>query len=463
MSDNTASTNNWDTVFALNVPQINAAIAAANAIPKDFSYTIDPEDDDEKTIVSGQFSSWSVAPKGQGNLLRLILPISNLAIVHHKKTYNYDAVEVEIQVELDYFDSEPIKNGTRKNLKVNTKTPVSVLHVHIPGKTTTPFFLISNGRTALNHWLNNNLHILEHIFATIDINDVIDTGDYFAWTKPTAVGYAYAEKDKAKDPLKTALLAVLCMTENRPVGKKINEASTNDLSAKGSAAFLIRRGLILEKFILPNLSKSIKGAKEGDFVIGEDNTAIDLKKGVTIPFSFQYDNKNYNGEITSFRIELFEDSLQIQTETKTEVSTGIVAHTKSTHHYQIYLKTLSNGTQTMAYKEVGAPSIDQWATKDGDITGVEIAIGLFGALVAVFTFIVTDGATAFIALAIVGLIFGVAAAVPEMVKAVNTDAAPDIAGLIGKINAPLVWTGGKTFVLTDISINNDLVFTGHYQ
>ena len=70
----TASTNNWDTVFAVDFAAVNDGIAARGGFPKHFNH--EQTSGPDTATIDGDFTAWELTG-GSGHLLEMTLPISS--------------------------------------------------------------------------------------------------------------------------------------------------------------------------------------------------------------------------------------------------------------------------------------------------------------------------------------------------------------------------------------------------
>lgn len=467
-------TKGWDTVFALNVKEINAAIAASKDIPKAFSYTLP----DQSVRVDGNYAPWSVFPGGGGSTLKLAVPLSGGTLTIKPGTpksqvISFGDLQCVCEVELDFFEQKNItleSPGKKLDLKVNTgprtdgKKPISAITL-VTKSDDLNFYVAAEAPEALEGWLNGHPEIFEHIFTTITLNDEIDTGD-FAWTTPTSVAYAYAEKvDAGRNYIEgSGLLAVLCMTQGRKITQQPLDVSPNAIPDGKSAAFVVSKERILETLLLPNICKAFQGLQATDFEMAEDGDSVNLRKGSVIPFTATTDDgKTHKGQINALSVSVSDQNITMHAESTATISPFLTAHTKSDHQYTIGLQTHTDGTQTLAFNAVGNATTDQWATDDNSMSTIQGVGTMLGLLALAILSVVTEGAAMVVACVIVSILSSAFLWAPMLIEAVGKGDAPDICDLLLHVNQHITWTGGKNFTLTDATLNDSLQLTGDFK
>lgn len=208
-----AETDGWDTVFAVHISDVNAAIAGAQSYPTSFQLS----DDADGYAISGSFDAWKIVPGGSGDLVLLAIPFFNCSIIEPGQKHEHVKGTANVMVRLNFIDEELDISLSAKNKLLQTKSKpsepgeklASISTVVYEGKQPT-FVGGAALRELLEKWLNENLEDFDHVFATVNINRTASSGD-FQWMQPTFVTYAYSDLGTKND----GALGVLCMTEGR--------------------------------------------------------------------------------------------------------------------------------------------------------------------------------------------------------------------------------------------------------
>ncbi|MEJ8847856.1 TULIP family P47-like protein [Variovorax rhizosphaerae] len=285
-----ASTNNWDTAFALNFANANKAIKAQKSSPPSFTGTKPGGGFSGPAInVAGTFGDWQLSG-GSGSLAELTLPISGTATAQQTPPvalpFNGSAV---IQISLQYLPqpgaSVPTSNatgGTTNALKPNLTTtdPVTQPIVSIISLTLNPEAADAKDAVSdvLEAWLLANLGSFNHTFAAIDLGAVADK-DQFQWLNPTTVGYGINNPVGAKPD--DYIFGVLAMTEGRTGVNLGHDISPNIIPTGCNAGFLISQERFLNKIMLPGIEKLFLNANNSDFNVTADGSTITNLNKVT--------------------------------------------------------------------------------------------------------------------------------------------------------------------------------------
>ncbi len=278
-----ASTNNWDTAFALNFANANKAIKGQKSSPAAFSGSKPGGGFSGPAIdVAGTFGDWQLSG-GSGSLAELTLPVSGTATAQSTPPvalpFTGSAV---IQISLQYLPQptapqlrQTASGGTTNVLKPNLTTtdPVTQPIVSIISLTLNPEAADAHDAVSdvLETWLLANLDSFNHTFAAIDLGAVADK-DQFQWLNPTKVGYGINNPVGAKPD--DYVFAVLAMTEGRPGVNLGHDVSPNIIPTGSNAGFLISQERFLSKIMLPGIEKLFLNASDTDFHVVADGSTI---------------------------------------------------------------------------------------------------------------------------------------------------------------------------------------------
>jgi hypothetical protein len=460
-SNDLADTFQWDTVFAIKIKDANEAIKAKSSSPANMSYQMDGD-----TKVDCTFGNWSIDSTGDGRLIHMNIPITNSKITFDEKSLAINNIKCIAEVQMHFYDTappDPKSSGTFHDLKVKShkndlnEKLVTGVTMDFGTQTVSPLAqgLLSQ---AIDNWLNENIQIFDHIFATVNLNKIIADGSY-QWLMPTKIDYAFI--NNATNP-EDSTLGVLCMTEKRDSDHLITELSHNAIHPNSSSGFLISQSRLIYKMILPSIPNAFKGLEIEDFTVSDDGKSINLKS-LDKSFSIQHDGKTYDANIEAFTLSLEGKQLTLHAETKTTITPGIYAHTASDHTYELSLYNKPDGTQSIKYNEVGTPVVNQWTSQDEGVVVGEIIAGIIAAIIVGILIVLTDGLILIAVIIIGGLLVGLISNISNIIKLVGTSDAPDISMLIFNCTDPIKWTGTDHFNLNYVALNGPLQLGGIFK
>jgi hypothetical protein len=481
----TTSTFQWDTVFAIPVARVNQAIIKQKSSPKIFNYS-----DFQRNAIQGSFNDWQVAPNGDGKNINMRIPINTVTGLISGFGFALDSAQLIVQVNLEYIPVAPEEedednNITSFNLKIKNKS--TDLDIPVVSLVTSNFISTPTGQAVtmmgkevvedvipalVVNWLNENLALFAHVFCTVELNKYIDRTAGWKWTKPTDVGYAYVDGEDNQD----SLLGILCMTGGRK--RTVQQADILDANAipDGSVAgFLVAEERFLEELIMPTIPLQWENANLEDFEIvpnGDTSTGkyewvLQLKKGKIFAISsvqYQDGGGTYvqnTPQMKSFSIATDGLSLTMTAYTETDMGSGVVAWNQSIHEYEMTLGTNGQGQQTINYKSVGTPVTTHGAYKTEEAVILEWMAIAVGVIATIVLGVMTDGAAFVAGALIIGVLSGVAADSPDIVKTANTDASPSTELLSFNTTNPIKWTNSKVFQLTEVRLNGPLQMGGN--
>ena len=455
------NTFGWDTVSALRIPYVNAAIAARKTSPPAF----DDTSPDGLYACNGQFGDWAIVRGGDGSNIRLSLPATNISgwykdgrITH----FTCASATFIIEVKLQYLpqDGTPSTSSAFKDLKARTVSPgptdpvvAFVASIWPPGGKPDGFGS-DVIETAITTWGNAHLADFTHVFNTVDLDRAIDTGKW-AFCNPTYTTYAYADGTNDHD----SVLGVLSMTSHRAPGENTQQLDAAAIPAGCEGGFLLSLGRFLNELVVPTLTTQWPNASVGNFVVSEH--AVELIDGQSFDLPpVHHNGQSYTPSLQQFSFRVNATEIEVTSYTTVDVSLGIRDWCQSTHVYTIGLGTNSKGRQTLVYSSVGNPIESHGKTIAEGIVITEIILGIIAGLVLIVLTALTGGAALLVGCLIVGILFGVAEATPQIIGLVNTDDAPAIDLLAFNVTTPLVWNGASAFRLQTAGLNGALQLGG---
>ena len=165
-------------------------------------------------------------------------------------------------------------------------------------------------------------------------------------------------------------------------------------------------------------------------------------------------------------VQIVGSEVQVRTLTKIEISPGIRAWVDCTSYQEIIVVTKPDGSQTLDFKQAREPLQNHWIDKDWWVTLTEVIIGIVGAVAgAVAGKIIQGAAKILIALIIIAIVAGLAAATPELVAKVAgggaAEALPPINIIVLNSTAPIKWPGASEFTLTSAALNGSFQLGGN--
>lgn len=466
MSD-TLTTYGWDTAFAIRLRDVNSAIVKARSSPRSFAFA-----PDSYSHLNGTFGDWQVRRGPTGDLIHLTVPITGGTLSWLENTWPLAGITAIIEVRLETIAGEVQSGSTRWDLRVKptgmpayhelpSEPPASLVDVIYPDHA-----LDGDGdaflREALPIYFQNHLAEFDHIFASVNINEMEDTGDW-AWLAPSFVSYAFVSgsSDDASH------LGVLCLTQSEPVANRLCELAPSAIPDGSLSGFLIGTHLLMKNIIRPALVRAFPGTSDSDFVLSKDEQRITLARSLDMP-PHDYEGTTYQSKLDELTVSITGSALTLESESSVELSDGIHGHVRNTHFANVIITTLPDGKQTLSFDTSLSPILgNPWTTKDGAITVIEILVGVLAGFAAVAVTMLTAGTATLIALVVVGLVFGIAEAAPSIVAAAlegrTTDEMASVDGLLLTGVKPINWPDSTDYRLTAATLNGCLQLGGDPQ
>lgn len=460
-SDQAASTFGWDTVYAIRTADVNDAIVKTASSPKSFDY----EQDGVK--ISGSFGPWKLTRGGDGSNLHFELPLLTATVADEDGSTSFQqcSAVVELQAQfLPHTDTQPAPNqGQLHKLviqteKANGEPAAIVKRVDFADPKQAASDEAAFLSAGLGDWLNANLGQFTHIFAVINLNQRVASGQ-FQFLKPTYCSYAYADHPSEPD----GVLGILSMTLGHSAANLPAQLTSFAIHDGSRAGFLISRNLFLQELVLPSMTNLFPGSTADQFVMSASGDEIQAVDGVS--FTFTSDGKNYTASIEELHVTTTEEELTIRCVTSTELSPGITAYCDNTSYHHIKLVNRADKTQTLDYEQ-SRPDQTYHHTEVSE--GVKIAEDLemvAGVILTVIVGVCTSGAAAVAGALVMGLLTGAAQSAPEIIEAAGQDRAPAISMLALNSTDPIVWSGSAAFQLDYAGLNESLQLGGtpHYD
>ena len=460
----TASTYGWDTVFAMHIADVNRAIMKAGTTPPGFE-VIDAQDN---IAATGEFGTWQIIPGGDGDMVRMGIPIQNTVITGLSGgTVRIPSALCHVDIRLDYLRDASTSGAEVHHLKVRTTPGPGGKNAAVVAKVVFPdpppgFWVKAAVPELLEAWLNENLGDFDHVFATINVNSRADKAQ-FQWLMPTDRSYAYSDLGTPGD----GALAVLCMTRGRPSTGLIQQLSSVAIPGSQRAGFLISKERMLAELVLPAMPNVFKGTQPWDFQLSPTGDAI-VNANQDVKFTVTDDHgTQHTAQLMSLSVRIEGGELQMDVQTKTDVSPGIRAFCHTQNYLKIGLVNKPDGTQTLGFSDSRPAQVNHWTDSDHGF-GVAEEILAVVAVVAMLVAIVATAGTATVAVAlIIGLVAGVAGSAILLATTVSDmvdkNDAPAIDAMVVNSTAPIVWADSGDFHLDSAQLSDSLQLGGSPQ
>ncbi|MCO6010407.1 TULIP family P47-like protein [Actinoallomurus purpureus] len=451
-------TYGWDTAFAIPVPDVNQAIIDHKSSPPDFSIT-------EPTFsVTGNFGDWQVCQGGDGKAVRMIWPLSQVVLTYTStgKQLTFPDGHAVVEVELHYIPhtgAEGSFTGNPQALVVNptastpTVPPLSIIDVQL----TPPPGTVSGAlvQQALLDWGTAHLADFAHVFAVVDLNPIVDTGQW-GFVTPNYTDYAYLDGDSLQD----SVLGVLCMTGTRTGDQLPEQVSQAAIPSGSVAGFVVSQARMLNDLVRPAIMLAYPGLTDGNFLLNSDATELYLTEGTSIPLApVVQDGSPYYPSLTNLTVTAEGSTLILNSYTSTDIVEGITATCQATNWYTITLGTSSNG-QTLSFTATQQPDIVHSIHQSPGSILTQFIIMLVGTLALGILAVLTDGAALVVGGLVIGLILGASQITPALIEKLNGDDSPAIDLLLANAVDPIVWTASSGFSLDYAGLNVSLQLGG---
>lgn len=457
----TADTLGWDTVFALRLPDVNRTLQKPGASPAQFSGVIDK---DSNYTVNGTFGLWQVGMEGDGQNIHLLIAVKNAIVTLGTAQSAVRSVTLRVEVTLRFLPQPPSANGQPHNLKINTTAaspaePVaSILSMSYDAGPALDPMWEALFKGAMNAWFNAHLNEFTHVFSTVNLNSRADRDD-FQWLAPTYTNYAYLDGDSPQD----SFFAVLCMTEGRSQTGLTSTLSPAAIPQTQRASFVIAQERFLDKMIIPALPGAFVGASVSDFSLSADGLSV-VNNRTLKSQDVSHGGITYHPSVSEVKVTISGSEILLYTLTDVEISPGITAHIENTSYQKLVIANRPDGAQVLTWQKTREPDTKHWVTKSLAVEITEAILIIVGVIATAIATVLTGGAALFIALVIIGLVVGLAAATPDLIAQVSGNAVsnkiPSIDLLVSNATSPIIWPGGSGYKLTDATLNGALQLSG---
>lgn len=474
------TTLGWDTTYVLRTSDVNAVLEKSQAVPKTFDITVDPQ---ENYKASGSFGPWQIGLGGSGGIVFLAIPITTGTMTSGEKEYSMNGAIAYISVKLKYIPQLPKQNQQTRtathiagielvnqiaetdDLKTDTsdRSPTdpavvvqNLVFLDQPPATFIRALMIG----ALQEWFTANLVQFAYIFATVNLNQKAADLE-FQWLQPTYTGYAYFDGVTEEE----AYFSILNMTDGRSPDGLSHQIAPRSIPTGSRAGFNISMQRYMEKVIFPGLVKGFPHATSSSFTLKNNNTIIDNTENIECD-KVRVGLIDYTPVINDFILQVVGNEIQIYTKTITQISPGIRSVVENTSYQTIVVVNKPDGSQTLDFKETQPARTSSYVDKDSWITITELIISIAGAIAGIVAGVVIKGAAKIImACVIIGIVFALAAATPELIAAVAGGGAaaalPPIDLMVLNATAPVRWPGSAEFTLDSALLNGAFQLGGN--
>lgn len=455
-------THGWDTVFSIPVPDVNKAIVDKKSSPADFSFT----DPTNTFKLEGTFGDWQMVQGGDGKEVRLNLPLTtiDLTFLSNGQKLSF-AGNCVIGIELHYVPHTvakavlaPGSNPMALKVKPTSDSPTQPVAFIVDMQVTPTPGTIAEAvlKQGVQEWASANLALFGHVFAVVDLNTMIDQGQW-GFVAPNYTSYAYLTDGGS---IADDLFGVLSMTGKR-TGTTLNEQLPQNAIPQGSkAGFLVSQTRTLYDLIRPAIMQAYPGLSDANFLMNASGDTLYLTEGTSVDLKpVDHNGSTYNPKLTQLHIQSVGEVLTLTSHTETEVVAGITAICQATHWYTVDLGAATAG-QTLKFTQYQTPSIIHSINQSEGSHITQMIIAIVAAVALIILIILTDGAALIIGGLVIGLLIGANQIVPALIEKVNKDDSPDIGLLITNAVAPIVWSASSVFKLTYGHMNNSLQLGG---
>lgn len=453
-----ASTYGWDTVSAVRIGDMNRAIVEASSSPKAFQQAIDGAE----AHVSADFGDWQIDNGGDGRLIHLTLPLLNIQARYQAQTWRGDAV-ARVEVQLHFLPHALLQSDgiSQRHQLVLRTTPTqenlpvaNVLDLLFDAPDSDPGAIFSAlVKLGLKDWLCANLDQFTHVFATVNIYQMI-TDDAFNWLKPTYATYVFLAKPNPDE----SIFGILCRTGKRSYDSLIEQISPYAIPEGASSGFLLAPERMLSDMMARSLPTMLQGLHVKDIKVDEARRSLSVDKTVPLQRITDKDGRTFQPMLEKLQVELRERDLIMSSTISTVVSPGIRSVGESQSFFHIGLVTKPDGTRTLGYRE-SRPAIKRdYIRKNEGVVIFEWMLLVGALIVGIATFWTGFG----VGLIIAALVIGGATITLEVIEAVHNDDAPAIDLFVNQATDSISWGNAPAFQLTSAELNGALQIGGEF-
>ncbi|MHC6225819.1 TULIP family P47-like protein [Pseudomonas sp. X10] len=451
-------TYNWDTAFAIPIPDVNKTIVDQKSSPPAFTITAV-----DAYTVSANFCDWQVCMGGDGKNVRFSIPMTGIVVDYSSGArVTCDTGTAVIEINLHYIPHEASGDVASnpfalvaKTTSDDPSTPVAALVGQVtlspdPGTVTGAVF-----GQALLDWINDHLDEFNHIFSVVDLNRMIDQQQW-GFVTPNYTSYAYLDGSTLED----SVLGVLTMTGDRSGESLSEQISPSAIPGGSEAGFLVSQERTLYDLVRPAIMVAYPGLTNDNFLMSDDKTRLYLVQGVSVDMPpVEHDGSTYYPKLTALTVETDGETFTVTSTTNTYITFGVTSQTTATNWYTLDLGTSNNG-QTITFIQT-QPTDQQYAVhQDPGVIVTEIILSIIIGLVSLICAPLTDGASIVVGGLVIGLLLGASQIATATIESVNKDTSPAVDLLMINAVDPIKWTGSDSFKLDYVHPNISLQLGG---
>jgi hypothetical protein len=455
----TAWTHGWDTVFAIRIADANARFAQPGVCPAEFSLA------GKNWTAEGTFGPWRIATGGDGGsgtIVLLSLPVTGGTLTYAGTNYALAPSRFLISVQLGFLASKTVTlpSGTRTELVFHAKNkdvPAVVVTDYDHPNDDVQLLL----RGAMQDWLNEQLPLIEHVFASADI-DVQVTGGNMQWLAPTYTSYAiHSGADE-----ESSFLAVLGLCQGRDAAGLTEQISAASIPVGSRAGLLIAPELFFRNMLEPSMAASFTGMVPGTLTVDVtvDGPVLSNRSEVALD-SFEHEGKTYHPVLQNVSVTVNAGEIVMQSVTRIPISPGIRGYVKQTSHHVLKLVDKPGGGKTLQLVDSQPAESNHWQEIDPGVQVAEWIVAAAGVIAGIALSSVSGGLSLALGTMLVGVLTGLAAGTPDIIASVLgqelSAAAPSVDGLVFGATNFINWPGGQVFTLDSAGFASSLQLGGN--
>lgn len=451
----------WDSVFAVRIADVNAQLRKPGASPATFDAALPGV-----ATCRGGFGPWQVLvgeDGGDGTILRMQAPVTQGTLTFQGTDHDMAGGTVVFDVELAFLEhpDPPPPSGTRRALQVNAAAAsAGQAVVHVADFRFGDDLVRALAIATLQGWFNANIGLFTHVFGLVDLNAVL-AQQHLQWLAPRFTGYAYQNGSTEAD----SMLGILCMTAADTAAGATPQLSPAAIPLAQRAGLLISPDLMLRNLFLPSLLHAFPGAALGDFEVRPGPEIGNLHEIALAPV--KHGGLTYHPVLQTMALRIDGDGMRLESLTRIPISPGIVAYARQTSFHQVTLRDRGDGTQTITLVEARPAETENWTDVATGIEIVKDILIIIAFVVELVLAALTGGAALVIGGIIVGLLFGLAAATPDLIAAIAggevSRESPAVDVLVDAATGTVTWQGSGAFRIGTVALSGAMVLGGDPQ
>ncbi len=441
------STHGWDMVHALRIPEVNKHITERSGAPRWMQESID---DMEVTALVG---GWRVVQGGANSLICLSLGLDEGAIVTpagKRVAFGGQAI-VAVELEVLHWDVSGGRCATLQLPSPGTQSGVRPFYVRELVASGTDNAIVQGViKQAVQQWLNHHPDAIQHVFATIDLQDGTGRAEGTVM-RPTRISYAYHDAQDIND----CLLAVLVLTDGAaPSGGLDQVVSPESVPPGCDCGVLLSSRAVLDSVVRRAAMSAFKGTSASDYEQSPVVPVITLKRPRDLP-PVPVKGSDRHHVLQSFSASITGASIVCQSESVVLYDEGVSLSTFTHAEHTLVLEKRPDGSQWLRVIDLSPAQISHETHIDPEVQAkderIADAIMIGGAILSLF-----GGPLCFVVVTIeTAIVSSVMAKAPELIAAM---AEPGPSQDIGnaEIAAPSIWSGGRALEMMTLDMDGGL-------